>query len=302
MFKLAVTTVAALALASSVSGLLVPRKTPPPGWATAWLEDYNTYHIRYLALDCQAQHNTPFFDQCCHPLLAGQVLSQVRPAQCIPSATAMASATAAEATSTVTTPADDPECTDDGSSDDTTDDDDDDDECDDGDDEPEASSSAAPATTSAAPAAIVNAAPDPPAATTSSSSTTHHTSSSHTSSADASSSTSSSDSSDSSVVTGGFATFFFQNGVAGACGTVHSDSDLIAAIDVARYGNDGDVSPLCGQKVQITNDQNGKQVTVTIADACPTCDNSNSIDLSQGAFDQIADESTGIVPISWVFV
>jgi hypothetical protein len=26
------------------------------------------------------------------------------------------------------------------------------------------------------------------------------------------------------------ATFFFQNGVAGACGTVHKDSDLIAAI------------------------------------------------------------------------
>jgi hypothetical protein len=26
------------------------------------------------------------------------------------------------------------------------------------------------------------------------------------------------------------ATFFFQNGVAGACGTVHKDSDMIAAM------------------------------------------------------------------------
>ena len=92
------------------------------------------------------------------------------------------------------------------------------------------------------------------------------------------------------------ATFFYQNGVAGACGTVHSDSDLIAAMDSERYGS----GSLCGQQVTITNTDNGKSVTVTIADECPTCTNGNSIDLSTGAFDQIADESSGIVPISWV--
>jgi len=59
---------------------------------------------------------------------------------------------------------------------------------------------------------------------------------------------------------------------------------------------------LCGKKVQVTNVANGKSVVVTIADACPTCDNSNSIDLSQGAFDTIADAATGLIKIAWKFV
>ncbi|KAE9407913.1 barwin-like endoglucanase, partial [Gymnopus androsaceus JB14] len=95
---------------------------------------------------------------------------------------------------------------------------------------------------------------------------------------------------------GGVATFFYQNGVAGACGTVHSDDDLIAAIDQTRYGDPSQVSSLCGKKVTITNTNNQKTVTVTIADDCPTCDNENSIDLSVRAFTQIATEEEGEVP------
>jgi hypothetical protein len=101
---------------------------------------------------------------------------------------------------------------------------------------------------------------------------------------------------------GGVATFFFQNGVAGACGKVHKDTDLICAMDSARYGNSGNESPLCGKQVRITNTQNDKTVTVTVADDCPTCINSNSIDLSQTAFEHIADPSQGEVPIKWQFV
>ena len=71
--------------------------------------------------------------------------------------------------------------------------------------------------------------------------------------------------------------------------------------DSARYGNAGNASPLCGKQVIITNTQNGKTVTVTVADDCPTCQNDNSIDLSVAAFDAIANESEGVVPISWVF-
>ena len=91
------------------------------------------------------------------------------------------------------------------------------------------------------------------------------------------------------------ATFFTQNGVAGACGTVHQDSDMIAAIDESRYGNSGQKSALCGRKVKILNPANGKSVTVTIADDCPTCKNSNSIDLSVSAFTQIATKAQGMV-------
>ncbi|KAG2041595.1 RlpA-like double-psi beta-barrel-protein domain-containing protein-containing protein [Suillus americanus] len=108
-------------------------------------------------------------------------------------------------------------------------------------------------------------------------------------------------SSDSSVNYGGFATYFYQNGLAGACGTVHSDSDFICAIDQARYGNSGETSPLCGQQVQITNTDNGNTVVVTIADDCPTCANENSIDLSVAAFEALASLSVGDIPITWSF-
>ena len=57
-----------------------------------------------------------------------------------------------------------------------------------------------------------------------------------------------------------------QGGNAGACGTVHSDNDLIAAIDQDRYGYDfGVQSSECGRQVHIKNPANGNTVTVTIA-------------------------------------
>lgn len=71
--------------------------------------------------------------------------------------------------------------------------------------------------------------------------------------------------------------------------------------DSALYGDGSNNSPLCGKKVIITNTQNGKTVTVTVADECPTCKNKFSIDLSVAAFDAIANESEGEVPISWVY-
>ena len=112
------------------------------------------------------------------------------------------------------------------------------------------------------------------------------------------------------------ATYFYQNGVAGACGRVHSDYDLICAMgtprlvraaldydlsdraraDYRRYGDTSVRSSLCGRSVRITNTQNGKSVNAFVADACPTCENGNSIDLSMGAFQRIADLSEGVVP------
>ncbi|TFK54769.1 barwin-like endoglucanase [Heliocybe sulcata] len=262
MFKLLASASVAFVAVSGVAGYLVPRRDAPAGWATDYLEPYQTYHTRYLALGCQSQHGKAFFDECCHPLLANESLSS-RPAECTPSASASSSASAAEPTSTVATPGDD-----------------DDDDCDDESSSAAPSSTAAPASSSSsaqssATSAPVNATP----------SSTHSSAPAATSAA----------SSSSGLITGGFATFFYQNGVAGACGTVHSDNDLIAAIDQDRYGNSGVQSSLCGKKVQITNPANGKSVTVTIADDCPTCKNSDSIDLSYGAFTSIATEAEGMV-------
>ncbi|BGP29997.1 hypothetical protein JCM10296v2_001749 [Rhodotorula toruloides] len=95
----------------------------------------------------------------------------------------------------------------------------------------------------------------------------------------------------------GQATFFFQNGVAGACGSVHSDSDYIVAMDSRMYAGGSH----CGQTVHITNTNNGKTVTATVADECPTCSSSGSLDLSQGAFNAIGSESDGVEPITWSF-
>ncbi|KAJ3983520.1 RlpA-like double-psi beta-barrel-protein domain-containing protein-containing protein [Lentinula detonsa] len=95
--------------------------------------------------------------------------------------------------------------------------------------------------------------------------------------------------------TGGYATYFYQEGVAGACGTVHSDSDYIVAVDEDMYS-----SSLCGKTVVITNEASGAQVTATVADECPGCATSTSLDLSVAAFEALSDLSVGTFSITWV--
>ncbi|TDL15557.1 hypothetical protein BD410DRAFT_104772 [Rickenella mellea] len=103
-------------------------------------------------------------------------------------------------------------------------------------------------------------------------------------------------------ITGGFATFFKQDGI-GACGTRFSDNDLIGAMSSQRFQAKPDgTSALCGKQVVITNTKNNKQVTVAIQDECPNCSNRDSIGLTRGAFQMIAELSDGEVPISWHFI
>ncbi|VDB89361.1 unnamed protein product [Peniophora sp. CBMAI 1063] len=98
--------------------------------------------------------------------------------------------------------------------------------------------------------------------------------------------------------TGGEATYYFQNGVAGACGQVNPDSALIVAVQAQRF-NTG----LCGHQVQVTNTNTGASVVATVADECPGCQNNpNSLDLSVGAFEQIATLDEGVVPISYTYL
>ena len=93
------------------------------------------------------------------------------------------------------------------------------------------------------------------------------------------------------------ATFYYQNGVTGACGTVGQDSDLvrlpllarpssqrltnrlqIAAMDSRLYQRTPDGrSALCDRQIRITRPDNGKSVTVRCKDECPTCISANSI-------------------------
>lgn len=63
------------------------------------------------------------------------------------------------------------------------------------------------------------------------------------------------------------------------------------------YGDIGSKSALCGQKLKITNAANGNSITVEIADACEACPDTQ-IDLSTGAFNQLADPNLGLVDVS----
>lgn len=274
------TLVLSLIATSAVSALVVPRATAPQGWNPAALEPYDTYHCRYLALQCQNQHNTQFFSDCCHPLAAGESAS-VLPAQC-----QMPSGVSCSNGEPVSTGGSDDGCNDGPSSTPTA-------------STPASSTSfttvkSTPAPTTSSSPAPVNVAPTPTTTPTS----TYTSSTSKVVSTTAPST----GASDSSLNYGGFATYFYQNGNAGACGTVHSDYDYICAMDQSRYGNSGNASPLCGQQVQITNENNGNTVVVTIADDCPTCANENSIDLSVAAFEALDSLSVGDLPIKWKFL
>ncbi|KDQ11745.1 hypothetical protein BOTBODRAFT_84105, partial [Botryobasidium botryosum FD-172 SS1] len=146
-------------------------------------------------------------------------------------------------------------------------------------------------------------APTPDVAPTAPSSTSTSKHEQHHGSAHSSSNTNGGVSSDDSTWNaGGFATFYHQEGTAGACGNYHGDNELVAAMDIERYGNADVASSICGKHVKVTNQKNHKSVVVLIADACPTCKNDNSIDLSVAAFTKIATKEEGMVPIDWEFL
>ncbi|KAG8876715.1 hypothetical protein FRB98_007087 [Tulasnella sp. 332] len=90
----------------------------------------------------------------------------------------------------------------------------------------------------------------------------------------------------------GKATYYFQSGVAGACGQVNPDTALIGAMNAAQYPG------TCGESVVVTNTQNGKFVTIRIEDLCPGCA-ANSLDLSVAGFGAIGAEADGVLPIVW---
>ncbi|BGP17142.1 hypothetical protein JCM10213_005234 [Rhodosporidiobolus nylandii] len=93
----------------------------------------------------------------------------------------------------------------------------------------------------------------------------------------------------------GDGTFFYQEGAAGSCGIYNSDSTPIVAVNEPQMN-----SSLCGRRVRIINERNGKVVVAIVADTCPGC-SYGSLDLSTGAFDQIASRDDGRVPIQWTW-
>ncbi|KAI0810988.1 RlpA-like double-psi beta-barrel-protein domain-containing protein-containing protein [Irpex lacteus] len=312
MFALISIASLALSAVTAVNGVVLPHGTAAARHAhlardastydAAVLEPYSQYIDRYWKINCPSQHNTQFFDDCCHPLLKGETLERNRAPKCNPAN--LSSSAVASPTTVVSSAA--PSATDDG----------DDDDCD-GEDEPSSSaartthtpsSSAAPAATSSA--APVNVAPEPPkevstsktsvthtptpTPTTHAAPTTTHTPTPTPTPAPASSGGSSFE---------GTGTWFTQNGVAGACGTVHADSAFIVALDYRKYGNTGERSQYCGKSLTITNKNNGNTQVATVADACPTCGKDTDLDLSEGLFSALSNNNLGlgVLDIDWHF-
>ncbi|THH15017.1 hypothetical protein EW146_g5383 [Bondarzewia mesenterica] len=90
----------------------------------------------------------------------------------------------------------------------------------------------------------------------------------------------------------------------GSCGISNTASDFIVAISHDMFdtfpgaGPNPNTNPVCGKKV--TASFQGKSVTATVVDRCAGC-NTNDLDFSPAAFDQLADPSLGRIAITWDF-
>lgn len=104
----------------------------------------------------------------------------------------------------------------------------------------------------------------------------------------------------------GDGTFYSPSVGLGSCGQQYQDTDLVAAlaaVSMQAYnpGNPNN-NPLCGYKLNVWNNANpSTTVTVAIVDTCPGCTGQYDLDLSPGAFNQLADPSVGRIQISWEF-
>ncbi|PIL34250.1 hypothetical protein GSI_03961 [Ganoderma sinense ZZ0214-1] len=92
----------------------------------------------------------------------------------------------------------------------------------------------------------------------------------------------------------GDATWYTPNGGLGACGAPSQNSDLVVALSADQYAGGSNCWRHIGVHYQ------GQFVDATVVDLCPGCA-SGSIDLSTGAFEQLAPLSVGRLQVSWDF-
>jgi expansin len=90
----------------------------------------------------------------------------------------------------------------------------------------------------------------------------------------------------------GKATFYDLAGEQGNCSFDPPEDDLYVALGVSQYSD----ALSCGSYIDVTGPK-GK-VRVKVFDKCPEC-TVGWLDLSRTAFKKIADESTGVVPITY---
>lgn len=312
----------------------------PAGWASGYLEDYETFRVRYIAVGCDYHVGQPagsskaeYYETCCHPILANQTLAEVRPAYCLPSDSVSAEIESIVATATWVKEAAVTEFVGAASSvaagvanitsaagenlsvvtytdaqqtatlSVLT-----------GSDAPAAT--AAPAVASSSTQEAASSTYEAPASTSSTyeapTSTSVYVAPTPTSTyvaptTEAPAPAATTAETQNTASTGGDvhygqATFFYQNGNPGACGQYHSDSTPLVALPAWAWNYNGGSSPsqYCGQSIQVT--RGDRSVVALVTDLCPSCVGADSIDLSSAAFNQIASESEGMVSVSWKFI
>jgi len=73
---------------------------------------------------------------------------------------------------------------------------------------------------------------------------------------------------------------------------------MVAALQTSQYDN----GKHCGKFIQVFNKNTKVTKKVLVADECPTCDNSNSVDFSKGAFKALGGTAEeGVFDILWGF-
>ncbi|PNP79366.1 hypothetical protein FNYG_07442 [Fusarium nygamai] len=102
------------------------------------------------------------------------------------------------------------------------------------------------------------------------------------------------------IFTGGYATWVYQSGTIGDCGSVSQDTDFVVALDYRRYDRSK-----CGKKIRVTA-TSGRHIEttidVTIVDVCFTCVNENSMDLSTAAFNAFGLLDDAVVNVKWQYL
>jgi len=100
---------------------------------------------------------------------------------------------------------------------------------------------------------------------------------------------------DDPVIHEGSATYYdFADGT-GACGFDATADPMIGAMNAIDY----DAAGACGACAQIEGGDG--EITIRVVDLCPECDE-GWIDLSPGAFSELAELEVGVIPITWWYV
>ncbi|KAB8303104.1 hypothetical protein EYC80_004555 [Monilinia laxa] len=93
---------------------------------------------------------------------------------------------------------------------------------------------------------------------------------------------------------------FYEAGL-GACGITTDGSTFAGvALPVGLMGSLSNNNPYCGKTITIKCTSTGKTTQATVIDKCMGCEG-DSIDLTNFAFDQLAEESVGRTHATWYF-